>query len=413
MKLVHYIIVVIALVMASILAFAVVPAVSAQQNSGNISQQSSKIAEQSVAQTPLQIMVMIEQPANRLRSSSGYSAGYGDARQKAIRSKLGRKIAKKYGLKFIDNWPMPLLNIECFIMELPAGKQMEGLIAEISDDQRVSWAEPMSDYGVLSASTSYNDPLYAVSPAAHKWNIADLHREWTGRNVSIAIVDTQIDKNHPDLLGRVSLVKNFTNLANSSAELHGTSVAGVIGATANNGIGIAGVAPNSNLLGLRACWHNRKTRRSICNTLSLARAINYAVEKKVDIINLSLGGPPSTLLTKLINVATKSDITIVAAYNEKLPAGGFPASHKQVIAVSRDDESFVMNRGFKAPGNDIPTTKPGGQWYLADGSSYAAAHVTGLLALMHQCRKASGRNCKNLVTRSDSSFIIDAKASLR
>lgn len=406
MKIVHFLIVAIALAMASFLALSsVTPAVSAQNNTNDISQSSLQASEQ--------IMVMIEQPANRLRSNSGYSAGYGDARQKAIRSKLGREIAKKYGLKFVDNWPMPLLSIECFIMEVPAGKKIDNVIAEISHDRRVSWAEPMADYGVLSSPRSYNDPLYAVSPAAQKWNIADLHSEWTGRNVSIAIIDTQVDRNHPDLLGRISKVRNFTTLSNSSAELHGTSVAGVIGATANNGIGMAGVAPNANILGLRACWQNKSTRRSICNTLSLARALNFAVEQRVNIINLSLGGPPSVLLTKLIDRAVKRNITIVAAYNKNLPNGGFPASHKQVIAVSSDTESDTISQGFKAPGNDIPTTRPGGQWYLADGSSYAAAHVSGLLALMHQCKRAAARNCNNLVTTSGSRFIIDPKASLR
>lgn len=396
MKFIHYLIVAIALTLAITFAlFGIASNANAQKNEA----------------APQQIMVMIEQPANHLRAGAGYSAGYGDARQKAIRQRLGKQIAKKYGLKFLDNWPMPLLSIECFIMEIPKEGSMETLLAEIATDKRVSWAEPMEDYGVLAATNSYNDPLYAASPAGQKWNIADLHTEWTGRNVSIAIIDTQIDRKHPDLLGRISSARNFTPKANSSAELHGTGVAGIIAAKANNGIGIAGIAPNARLVGLRACWQNG-SGKSLCNTLSLARALNYAAEKRINIINLSLGGPPSNLLSKLIDAATQRNITIVAAYDKKLPMGGFPASHKKVIAVSSESDSYRISRGFKAPGNDIPTTRPGGQWYLADGSSYAAAHVTGLLALMRECQSSRTRNCKTLVTETNSRSTIDAKASL-
>ncbi len=398
MKLIHYIILAIALTLAGWLAFSGI--------------NSDATAQQEQNDKPYQIMVMMELPANHIRAGSTYSAGYGNARQKALRQRLGKSIAKKYGLKFIDNWPMPLMGIECFIMEVPSNVMVDALIVKLSDDKHVSWAEPMRDYGVLSAKRTYNDPLYSVSPAGQKWKIADLHRKWTGRNISIAVIDTQIERNHPDLVGRVKTSKNFTTLANSRAELHGTGVAGVIGAKANNGIGIAGIAPNAQLIGLRACWQSKSNQKSICNTLSLARALNYATEKRVDIINLSLGGPPSRLLSQLIDAATHRNIAVVAAYNKKLPSGGFPASHKKVIAVSSDGESTSMNRGFKAPGNGIPTTRPGGKWHLADGSSYAAAHVSGLLALMRECRKSAAKNCRSLATQSNSRFIIDAKASL-
>lgn len=398
MKLVHYIIVAIALTLATLITFIGVNSdAAAQVDAQNI--------------TSRQIMVMIEQPANHIRAGAGYSAGYGDARQKKLREKLGQKIAKKYGVKFLNNWPMPILGIECFIMEIPADMDIDNIIGKVSTDKLVSWVEPVSDYGVLAAQ-SYNDPLYPVSPAGQKWKIADLHSKWTGRNISIAIIDTQIDTKHPDLLGSVSTHKNFTPKANSRAELHGTSVAGVIAATANNGIGIAGIAPDAKLIALRACWQSNSSRKSTCNTLSLARALNYAIQRNVNIINLSLGGPQSIILSKLIDKADAKNIAIVAAYDKELALGGFPASHDKVIAVSADDGTSVSRRGFKAPGNDIPTTRPGGQWYLADGSSYATAHVSGLLALMHECQRKTGKNCKKLIYSNDNRGTINVEASL-
>src|SRR5206468_5692298 len=107
------------------------------------------------------------------------------------------------------------------------------------------------------------------------------------------------------------------------------------------------------------------------DSLSLAKALVFAIEHKAEVINLSLSGPPAPLLGKLIDVAGARGAAVVGAYDPDLPAGGFPASHPGVIAVS--DSGPAPPSVFLAPGRDIPVTEPGGRWGLADGSSYAAA----------------------------------------
>jgi len=80
---------------------------------------------------------------------------------------------------------------------------------------------------------------------------------------------------------------------------------------------------------------------------------------------------------------------VVAAFDPKLPGGGFPASLPGVIAVSDTPVAGTRNDVYAAPGRDIPTTQPGGRWFLVNGSSFAAAHVSGLLALMRERKRAA------------------------
>jgi len=360
-----------------------------------------------------QILVMLPQSANRLRPGEGYSSGYGNARRKAAKERLGRQMAKQYGLQFDEHWPMPLLGIDCFVMTIVDDKSAKDAALEIGQDPAVSWAEPMHHYYTLGRPSGRTDPLYSLSPAAQKWRLADLHKSWTGRNVSIAVIDTQVDVKHPDLVGRIAKSRNFAPQLRTKPERHGTGVAGIIAATANNGIGIAGVAPGAEIMALRACWQRRDGRSSLCNSLSLARALNYAIERKVNIINLSLGGPKDRLLAKLIDVAVAKGIAVVAAYDPRLSNGGFPASHNNVIAVSADNGSSTPGKAHAAPGVDVPTTQPGGRWYFVNGSSYAAAHVSGLLALMRERYGKNQKPWQKLAHVPGSSRAIDARASLR
>jgi subtilisin family serine protease len=160
-------------------------------------------------------------------------------------------------------------------------------------------------------------------------------------------------------------------------------VAGIIAARADNGIGIVGVAPNVRLFALRACWEETE-QATLCTSLTLAMALHDAIEHSADVINLSLSGPSDRLLVKLIDTALARHITVVGALDGDLPDGGFPASHAGVIAVADAADPSAAGRALLAPGRDVPTTLPGGRWNLVSGSSYAAAHVTGLFALLRE-----------------------------
>jgi subtilisin family serine protease len=152
-----------------------------------------------------------------------------------------------------------------------------------------------------------------------------------------------------------------------------------VAARADNQQGITGVAPKARLLALRGCWQ-AGDGSTLCSSLGLAKALQAAIGARADIVNLSLSGPSDRLLGQLIDAARQRGAIVVAAHDRALPGGGFPASHPGVVAVSDIAAPGVLS----APGQDIPAPAPHARWELVSGSSYAAAHVSGLLALVRE-----------------------------
>ena len=332
-----------------------------------------------------EILVMVRHPLDHYRATGAYGGGYGDELARSARQHLARRIAHQYGLTLVDDWAMPMIGVDCFVMVVPQGRSTKAAAEQVSHDADVDWAEAAQLYSTRGA--AHNDPLYAAEPAAGQWHLADLHRIADGRGTVVAVVDSGIDARHPDLAGQVAVNRNFVSGQPLVAEQHGTAVAGIIAAKADNRVGIAGVAPGARLLGLRACWQRGSS--ATCDTLSLAKALYFAVENHPDVINLSLSGPDARLLHEILNIAYARGIAVVAAFDPKLPGGGFPASLPGVIAVSDTPVAGTRNDVYAAPGRDIPTTQPGGRWFLVNGSSFAAAHVSGLLALMRERKRAA------------------------
>lgn len=357
-----------------------------------------------------QILVMVRHPPDHFQPNSAYGGTYGGDLARSERERLARGIARNHGLMFVDGWPMPMIGVDCFIMAVPDGRSTAAAVEELSRDGKIAWAEPVQLYQAQGGTASHNDPLFAAQPAARQWQLADLHQIATGRGIKVAVIDSGIQANHPDLAGQLLVNRNFVVGQREVAEEHGTGVAGVIAAKTDNGIGIAGVAPGARLLGLRACWQQRgPAAPTVCDGLSLAKALYFAVEQKAEVINLSLSGPDDRLLRTLVDAALARGSVVVTAYDSSKPRGGFPASVPGVIAVS--DHSFAGSPGqvYTAPGRDVPTTQPGGRWFLVNGSSFSAAHVSGLAALVRQRRSSASLT---LVSDRPIGGVIDACATL-
>jgi subtilisin family serine protease len=342
-----------------------------------------------------QILVMLKVAPEHLHVGTAYGAGasgarYGDSAALAGRRRTAETIARKNGFTLVDGWPMPLLGVDCYVMRLSPGVSIEAAVAQVSRDPRVAWSEPMQVYQAQGSGQRGADPLLPIEPAAVSWRLTDLHKFATGRGVSVAIIDSKVDVAHPDLSGHFIADENFLATAASAPEQHGTAVAGIIGAAAGNGIGIAGIAPGAQMMALRACWQVRKTTTpppTLCESLGIARALQYAIDHKANVINLSLSGPPGILLSKLISIALTRNASVVTAFDPTLPNGGFPASQPGVIAVADETLQNLPANVYAAPGRDVPTTQPGGRWYLVNGTSYAVAHVSGLVALVRERRR--------------------------
>jgi len=354
--------------------------------------------------TGRQILVMLKMPPDHYRPGSAYSGSYGAASTQGARNRIAARIARRHGFTLVNNWPMPMLGIDCFVMTLPDGLTPEAAAEQISHDADVAWSQPLQLYHAQAAAPT-GDPLLAAEPAAAQWHLTELHRVATGRGVSVAVIDSRIDTTHPDLGGQITLNQDFVGSHGTVAEQHGTAVAGVIAAREGNG-GIVGIAPRARLMALRACWQ-QSSAATICDTLSLAKALQFAIDHRARVINLSLSGPRDILLGRLVDIGLARGQKVVAAFDPAVSDGGFPASQPGVIAVANTNSAGIPQRVFLAPGRDIPTTAPGGGWSLVDGTSYAAAHVSGLLALMNE-RQPTGANAL-VRTRGGS---LDACASL-
>lgn len=261
-----------------------------------------------------------------------------------------------------------------------------------------------------------------------KWGLAltdskkawERHKTLGSRDIVVAVIDTGIDINHPDLKENIwknkrelkgkpgvdddnnGYIDDFYgwNFVSDNNQLddnhgHGTHIAGIIGAVGGNGIGISGVAPRVSLMAIKYYDPKAPGRNNLMNTV---RALKYAIDQGVDIINYSGGGlEPSPAEKKLIEEAHRKGILVVAAAgNEKSNSdihGYYPADYDfdNIISVTAYDQSEnilpTSNYGSKtvdiaAPGNNIYSTLPGGSYGYMTGTSQATAFVSGVAVLL-------------------------------
>ena len=345
------------------------------------------------AQIGPQVLVMLPLSLPHFRPDTSYGSDYASRGARSGSQHIAERIATDHGLRLVDGWPMAALGIDCYVMELPDTAAVEEFLERLSKDSRILWTQPVNQFHVLGQS----DPLFPLQPAATRWHLDELHRIATGLGVQVAEVDTGVDILQPDLRGQIALTANFVDANPYVAEVHGTEIAGIIVARPDNGVGIKGVAPRAKVLAFRACWQqNDGGDTAVCTSFSLAKALQAAIDHDAQVINLSLSGPNDLLLERLIDAALDHGITVVAAADPQKNDGGFPASHPGVLSVSFDDSETAINAKLTAPGRDIPTCLPGGRWGFVSGSSFAAAHMTGLVALLKQLQPQM--NAKQVLT---------------
>jgi subtilisin family serine protease len=276
------------------------------------------------------------------------------------------------------------------IYEIPDDRSVAAVLAALSKDSTVELAEPLSEFHTLSdpkppatgAPSPYNDPLYDLQTNLPALGIASAHERSQGSGIRIALIDTGVDTHHPDLSGRIVRTRSFVdNHAISSASYrHGTAMAGLIAAVANNHVGIVGIAPMAQLEVFEACWQLRAdSDEAVCNTFTLAKALAAALDSGITLVNMSIAGPQDPLLSSLVDLAIKRGVTFVGAAAE--PADAFPTGIAGVIAAQGQQRSLKPD-AFSIPANHILTLRPDGQYDFESGTSVAAAELTGVIALL-------------------------------
>ena len=312
--------------------------------------------------------------------------------------RINQEILDRFDVQMEGEFPLTSIRVNCLVYRVSELVDIDEVMRRLRADSRIELVQTNQVFAGLQGRTSnaHDASSYGMLSYGPKIIHADLaHHTVTGKGVSVAVVDTGADKDHPDLQGRVAVTENFVQGGNASFadDLHGTAVAGVIAARTDDGSGIDGIAPDAKIDIFKACWYTDKSNgKALCSSWTLAKALDAAIKSDSRIINLSLGGPDDALLKKLLVTADQHHIVLVAAALENSPEPGFPASLDFVIPVISADlngdtthPSWTTQQAvIAAPGIEILTTAPHQGYDFLSGSSLAAAHVSGVVALMLQ-----------------------------
>ena len=260
-------------------------------------------------------------------------------------------------------------------------------ISEIKDSPKIESIEPDLDlilFGTEDLSNLNNEQI--IPWGIERVNASNVWNKVTGRNIKIAVLDTGINKNHSDLKDNINGGVSFINDTDYwDDDLgHGTSVAGVIAAE-NNDIGIVGVAPESEIYSVKIMG------ASGGKLSNLIQGIQWAIDNHMDIITMSLGVTvDSPSLRRIVDEAYLSGVILVAASGKNNEIY-YPAKYHSVIAVGSIDKNNKLTSDsgvgeeleFVAPGRNIISTSIDG-YNMFDGTSMAAPHVVGVLALLKE-----------------------------
>lgn len=285
--------------------------------------------------------------------------------------------------------------------------------AALNRSADVLYAEP--DY-ILRATSVPNDPrfgeLYGINNAndadldgPEGWDIAYGAGAFPASGVTVAVIDTGIDTDHPDLAGKVAacagvqsfgiggLIGGNPTIVNGRCEddnNHGTHVSGTVGAVTNNGIGVAGVAPSARIASCKAL-----SASGSGSTSGVANCIDWAAGQGVKVISMSLGGGSSTTMQSAVQRAWRGGagaLVIAAAGNDGNATLNYPAAYPEAVSVAATDRndaraSFSNANAdveVAAAGVGVLSTLPGGGYGTLSGTSMATPHAAGVAGLIAQ-----------------------------
>ena len=302
-----------------------------------------------------------------------------------------QRIANTYSLKEVASWPIKELGVHCVVYEIPDVRSVTEVLATLAKDPRITLAQPLQQFHTLTgapargAKTTYNDPLYGLQTNLVSLDIAAAHERSQGAGVEVGLIDTGVDSRHPDLRDRISGSRSFVSARSSTAPTpgfyrHGTAMAGLIAAVANNNVGIVGIAPLARIRVFEACWQlGPNADAAACNTFTLAQALAAALEARIPLINMSIAGPADPLLSALVQSGLKRGVIFVGSTADE--ADSFPTNINGVIGVANSDGNHD-SATLAAPATHVLTLRPNAEYDFESGTSVAAAEMTGVVALL-------------------------------
>ncbi len=291
----------------------------------------------------------------------------------------------RFRLTRLDSQSFQLTGTTLYRWRIPNNVSVPRAVQALGGDARVTSVQPNYLFTMQDGeakSTSEGDPAqYELA----KLHLPQAHALAKGDKVLVAVIDSGVDANHPDLAGAIA--ETYDTLPPPfTPHKHGTAIAGLVAAHGR----LMGAAPSARILAIRA--FNPSDKGADGNTFSILKALDWAAAHEARVINMSFAGPADPALRRSLLAAHKKGIVLVAAAGN---AGAkspplYPAAYPNVIAVTAtdaDDKLFEQsNRGsyiaVAAPGAQILVANPGGAYEMSSGTSYSAAEVSGIVALM-------------------------------
>ena len=294
------------------------------------------------------------------------------------------ELARRHGLARLQSRNFPLVGATIGLFRITDRRAIETVSREFATEAGVRSVQPNFRYLLQDqkAVPAEGDPAqYALA----KLRLPEAHTLAHGANVTVAVIDSGIDVRHPELANAIA--DSFDALGSKEGpHVHGTGVAGAIVAHAR----LMGSAPAARILAIRAFATAPNGAES--TTFVVLKGLDYAAAHGARIVNMSFAGPKDPLIERGIAATAAKGILMVAASGNAGPKSPplYPAANANVIAVSATDAQDKLfaasNRGahiaVAAPGVDIFLPAPDEKYQMTSGTSFSAAYVSGLAALM-------------------------------
>ena len=303
-------------------------------------------------------------------------------------------IAQDYSITRVSSDTNALIGSRFVHYRIPDSRTADTVIAALLNDNRVLFAQRNNRY-VVNQQQGYTKTAASsgLQYALTKIRLAGAHAVAQGQGVKVAVIDSGIDREHTDLKQGITEHYDAAPKKGVAIDAHGTAIAGIIRA---NGLA-KGVAPQADILSVRAFYKEPGQASAHSSTVILLRALDWVAAKRANVVNMSFAGAKDPTLGRAIDKLLERKVHLVAAGGNNGPDApeAFPAAYDGVIAVTAtdtDDKLYTKaNRGnyieLAAPGVDVFVVAPKGTHSFSTGTSMAAAHVSGLIALIVQQRR--------------------------